>query len=334
MNTNKFREFLQEKKLDEGNIEQCVMIAERFADYVKKSAPTPDYTPTLSDIEAFSAILIRESLNVRDNYIALAYYGQFVQNNDIFRAAIEVLDGREVMDNLYQKLADEVGTEKRDEVFAGIDLPPLGITPVQKAEITTSVMASLEKLVDPETCQKLLAGSLRSLPEDAYLEDRQKYLESKDIDAFLARRGEEFIAYLEQLQRNGKLFFTQEVTEEVIEFVRENPIISQGVREGNIIYEVKIPYMTKEYLAETDEQLKKYHYCHCPWARESIKKGDAHVSPTFCNCSAGFVKKPWEVMLGQPLEAEIVESVLTGGQWCKIAIHLPEHVVEKKTVNE
>jgi hypothetical protein len=39
------------------------------------------------------------------------------------------------------------------------------------------------------------------------------------------------------------------------------------------------------------------------------------------------VKKPWEVMLGQPLEAEIVESVLTGGQWCKIAIHLPEQAI-------
>jgi hypothetical protein len=283
MNTNEFRKYLQEKNLDGDQIRQCVTIAERFANYVKKSAPAPDYTPTLHDVEAFSAILIRESLNVRDNYIALAHYGRFVQNNDIFRAAIEVLDGREVMNNLYQKLADELGDAKRDEIFAGIDLPPLGITPVQKAEITASVMARLEKLVDPETCRKLLADSLRSFPEDAYLEDRQKYLESKDIDAFLARRGAEFIAYLEQLQRDGNLFFTQEVTDEVIDFVRENPIVAQGIRDGSTIYEVKIPYMTREYLAEMDEQLKKYHYCHCPWARESIKKGNASVSPTFCN---------------------------------------------------
>jgi hypothetical protein len=51
------------------------------------------------------------------------------------------------------------------------------------------------------------------------------------------------------------------------------------------------------------------------------------VSPTFCQCSAGFPKKPWEVIFGRALEAEVVESVLKGDPWCKIAIHLPEEAV-------
>ena len=94
-----------------------------------------------------------------------------------------------------------------------------------------------------------------------------------------------------------------------------------------MLYEVKIPYMTLEYLAETDERLRRYYYCHCPWVRESLKEGDVSVSPTFCLCSAGFHKKSWEVIFEQPLEAEIVQTALKGDPWCKIAIYLPEEAL-------
>jgi hypothetical protein len=32
------------------------------------------------------------------------------------------------------------------------------------------------------------------------------------------------------------------------------------------------------------------------------------------------------VIFGQKLKAEVIESVLQGDDWCKIAIHLPEGV--------
>ena len=158
------------------------------------------------------------------------------------------------------------------------------------------------------------------------MEDRKKYLECGSLDSYLIRKGQEFIAELEKLQGEGKRYFTQVITDEVIDFVRNTPLIAQGVREGNTLFEVKIPYMTKEYLAETDDRMKRYYYCHCPWVRESIRSGEISVPPMFCLCSAGFVKKPWEVIFDQPLEAEAVETVLQGDKWCKIAIQLPEGV--------
>jgi len=94
-------------------------------------------------------------------------------------------------------------------------------------------------------------------------------------------------------QREGRLFFAQEVTDDVLAFVRAEPEIGGGVRAGNIVYETKIPFLTKEYLAETDPTLKRSYYCHCPWAREAIRSGE-EVAPIFCNCSAGFHKKPWK----------------------------------------
>ncbi len=328
MDREGFRRFLQGRDTPEGKIDQFIAVASRFEDFLRESPPRRPRTPTSGDVEAFSAALITDGLNTRDSFVALARYGQFLKNNEMYRAVVELIDGSEAMENLYNKLGESVGQQLRDKIFRGIELPPLGTLSSQKPRTTQALMERLDRMVDPETCKEILGGSLRDLEDEDYLELKRKYLETEDVDAFLRTRGEDFIALLEQCRTEGKLFFTQEVTDEVIEFVREHPAISQGVRDGNVIYEVKIPYMAKEYLAETDERMKRYHYCHCPWIRESIKTGDVDVSPTFCHCSAGFVKKPWEVILGQPLEAEVVESVLKGDMWCKIAIHLPEHLTE------
>ena len=96
-----------------------------------------------------------------------------------------------------------------------------------------------------------------------------------------------------------------------------------GMRVGNIVYETKIPFLTKKYLAESDPLMKHYYYCHCPWAREAIKSGDK-VAPIFCNCSAGFHKKPWEMALNQKIQVDVLESVLRGDPHCRFVIHLPE----------
>jgi hypothetical protein len=316
MDREGFRTLLLERQVPEDQIEQFVALAERFEGFAGQP-------PTAADVRAFSAMLVEEGLNTWDNFLTLVRYGRFTGNDPLYVAAVELLDGSEALQGLYDKLARAVGEEKRDEVFAGIDLPPLGTPSTEKPRFTQAVMARLERLVDPETCRQVLSSGLRDLQDEWYVAERTKYQESGNIDAYLARKGQEFISQLEQIRDEGGLYFTQPITDEVIEFVQSQPEIRQGVRQGNVLYEIKIPYMAREYLAETDEQLKRYYYCHCPWVRESLKAGDVAVSPTFCLCSAGFHKKTWEVIFEQSLQAEIVETVLKGDPWCKIAIHLP-----------
>jgi hypothetical protein len=325
MDKERFRTYLEESNLSEDMIERTIPLAQRFEDFLEESRqPGSASFRTPKAVNDFSAMLIREGLNTRDNYVALARYGRFVKDNDIYIAIVELLDGSEALDNLYEKLGKSVGEQKRDEILAGIELPPLGTPSTQKPSITQAVMERLEGMVDPETCQRILSSGLRTLQDEWFLQGRETYQASKTFDEFLGRRGQDFIAQLEEIKREGGLFFTQEITDQVIDFVQSRPEVRQGVREGNILYEAKIPYMTREYLAETDERMKRYYYCHCPWVRESLKAGDVSVSPAFCHCSAGFHKKAWEVILDQPLEAEMVESVLRGDPWCKFAIHLPE----------
>jgi hypothetical protein len=318
MDKEAFREFLRGRKTPADKIDSFVARAEKFEHRIGDKAPTKE------DVLAFSAQMVRDGENTYENYIALARYGLFVKNRAIYVAVVELLDGTEAMDNLHARLAEAVGKQKRDEVFAGLTLPVLGTPNAARPAFTQAVMARLENLIAPEVYRPLLANCLRTLGERDPAE-REKFLACKNLDEFLQKKGDEFIAYLEQLKRENRLYFTQEITDDVIAYVEKHPEIRQGVRVGNVIYEAKIPYSTVEFLAATDPQMKRYHYCHCPWVKESLRANDVRVSPTFCLCSAGFHKKFWENVFGKPVQVYVVETVLQGDPWCKFAIHVPEN---------
>ena len=320
MNQEAFREFLRGRKTYADKIEAFVAIADKFERLLGESK-----LPAKDAVLAFSRQMIRDGENTYENYIALARYGLFTENRAGYIAVVELLDGAEAMDNFHARLAQVAGEQKRDEVFAGLELPTLGTPNSNKPAFTQAVMARLENLIAPEVYRPLLANCLRTLG-NADPAERAKFLACKNLDEFLQKKGNEFIASLEQLKRENRLYFTQEITDEVIAYVEDHPEIRQGVHADNLIYEAKIPYNTVAYLAATDEQTKRYHYCHCPWVKESLRANDVRVSPKFCECSAGFHKKYWEGVFGQPLKAEVIETVLDGARWCEFAIHLPEEV--------
>ena len=321
-----FRTYLSERNLPEEHLDPFVALVERFEQYLVDAGragaldgATPD------DVNGFSAALIAAGDNTWDNYIALLRYASFVQNRPFFIAVMEYLDGAEALSNLHRKVGESLGESVRDKLFDGIDLPPLGTPNTVKARLTQPVIERLET-TDPAACATILSSGLRDL-EDAWYEDaKAMYAEAGSIDAFLKARRAKFLAELEKHREAGTWWFVQVITDDVIDYVRRHPEVSTGIRDGNVIYEAKIPYMAMEYLAETDERMKRYYYCHCPWVRESILAG-TQVSSAFCNCSSAFHKKTWEVVLGRPLRAEVVETVLRGDPWCRFAIHLPEEIV-------
>jgi len=158
-------------------------------------------------------------------------------------------------------------------------------------------------------------------PKEYYLPMRQKFLESKSLDDFLSKRHQEAVELLEKHSREKSMFYAQEIDDEVVEFVRGNQEIMGGAREGGIIYETKIPYMAKKYLHEKDEKMKRYYACHCAWVREAIKSG-LEISPNFCYCSAGYHKRPWDIIFDEPVKADVIETVLKGDLVCRFAIHI------------
>jgi hypothetical protein len=62
----------------------------------------------------------------------------------------------------------------------------------------------------------------------------------------------------------------------------------------------------------------KYPTCYCPLASE-IKET---LSPTYCNCSVGWLKEMYETVTGKPVRVEVLETVKRGGQACRFNVNL------------
>lgn len=323
MDREGFRALLLTRNLDEAGIEDSIALAERFEAFLDAH---PDLSPARA-VAAFSRLLIDEGQNTEANYLALARYGIFVKSNEIYVAVLELLDGAEAQGNLYRLVGERFGKGIRDEVFAGIGLSPLGAPSPDKPHHVHPVLARLAERVGAEARRELLSGCLRDLPDEYFLDDRQKYVEARDIDDYLEKQHQTFIEQLEACQREGKLFFAQPVTDEVISLVRNDPEIGSGRREGAVLYVSKIPYQAVQFLAETDPVLKRYYACHCPWAREAIRHGDVQLEEALCACSGGFHKRSWEVIFERSLRVDVLESVLGGDMRCRFAIHLPEEAL-------
>lgn len=322
MSNEKFRLYLIGRQIPENEIHQHVYLADQFESFIEEICPAGQ-TPSIEHARAFIARLYEQNEDTYQNILALARYGRFTQNNAVFLAALELVDGGEAMENLYVRLGRSDGEPVRDQIFRDLDLPSPGTPNLEKARrMQVVIQRMIDELGEGLTCH-LLSDCLRDLQDDDFACDRQRYMEYPIFDDYLELKREEFLIQLEEIMNSGGLYFNQEITPEVIAYVRNNPEISSGARKDNLLYVTKIPYMAKEYLAESDPDQKRYYYCHCPWARESLKPGEKRVPSIFCCCSAGFIKKPWEGIFNQPLRVDVLQSVLKGDLQCRFAIHLP-----------
>ena len=321
MDRQGFQEFLESRDLTDEEIKASLDLAERFERY-HNSLGHPENVREV--VTAFSTQLAASGEDTLANYYTLARYGLFMEDDDLYVVVVELLDGAEALGNLFEKANKVLGQDRRDLVFQGIPIPGMGTPNELKVELNKRVMSRLVEVADPSECDQILSNSLRDLDDRWFQDEKKLYEQCGSLDEFLDINAQNFIAMLEKINKEDGLFFTQKITDEVLDYVRQEPLIARGIREGDVLYEVKIPHMTAEFLAETDPRMKRYYYCHCPWVKEALKDGEPDIPPVFCQCSAGFHKKRWEVIFDQPLKAEVVESVLAGDDWCRIAIQLPE----------
>ncbi len=326
---DRFKQRLFEKENPPDKVEDSVTLLTDYYEFLQKSNKNLENANS-EDFYKFSEILIEQGRNTGFSYEVFIIFGQFINNHALIKLGREVFDGSEVMANLSKRLIEEYGQDFRDEIFQDIAVPPLGIDPKDKPEYTKKLISRFQDKVGEQICEEFLAKGLR----DPYYEwrkpDRERFLKSKNIDEFLAEKRKRFIKSLEEHEKEGTLFFTQEINQEVLEYVKNQPGIEGGVRKGNVLTVSKIPHETSKYLNEEDEMLKAYYYCHCPWVKESIKDGSVDEIPNvFCNCSGGYYKNYWEIVLDQPIKVKTVKTVLNGDPICEFDVILPDDIVKK-----
>lgn len=179
----------------------------------------------------------------------------------------------------------------------------------------------LKETIDPETLKTILYKVRHGLKVSQCEWARKEYLEIGDMDAFLKKHLETEIKHFEELNREGKDFYGQDVTDEVLAFILSHPSMMAPVRNGNKLLVTAFPANIKEYLKADTEQKKRYYACHCPFAKESILQ-EQTVSATLCNCSLGHVMNFVEAFLGKPLNGRVLTSVLNGDLLCTYEIDI------------
>jgi hypothetical protein len=327
MDKEGFRKYLtdRDQPIPEDQIVKNMKMVERFEEFLKQFDRTLE-TATEEEFSKFSQILIEEGSNTYLDYAGISRYAYFIQNMELYLPILAIFDGGEVMNVLRERLGEHAGEEKRDKILPKDELPPLGMPDTEKVKVTKKVLEKMEKVLDPSDCKKILADVAHGLPRDFRKGEREKYLKAGSIDEYLKQKRATSIAELEKHRDEGTLFYNQYISDEVVEFVKSRSDVLSGERRGNTIYHTKIPYMVQEFLEAKDEKMRRYYACHCPWARESILDDSMDVSSNFCHCSGGFTKQSWEAALDQPLEYEMVKSVLRGDEECSFVINLPKDV--------
>jgi hypothetical protein len=332
MDETGFRELLGTRHLEPAQVERSVAAVRRFEEFLQRCRPDATAArATAGDAERFLEELDRTASHAANDpaadALAIGRYALLTHNDEVLVAVLERIDGADVPANLSGKLADLVGGERRDEVFAGLQIPPISAPGEQKSAFMRELVERLVGRIDAETVTTALTSGLHFVPRWAFAEERKRYLAAPDIDAFIEDEHRRYVAHLARLKDEGTLYYTQPITDDVLTYVRDTPTCGGGVRHGDEIHVTKIPYQADLYLHETDEVRRRHLCCHCPWARESILHPETSVSARFCECSAGFEKQYWDAVLDEPVRVDVVRSVLQGDPVCEFAVHLPASVV-------
>jgi len=324
MKRDEFRALLSDSQYtDEQQLacEKGVVLLETYLADLPESVALE--TATAAHVSSFAADLICRELNERHHLVGVYFYAGMIENASLQVGTLELVDGFEILGNLHQVIGEELGTDVQADIFQGVELPALGTTTLEWTQVNAIVFPRLQDAASPETVKKILRSGLRNMPDAHYLPIKERYEGFADIDAFLEDRGKRHLDNLIKQRDEGTPYFNQFIDDSVIDFVRQTPEIGRGVRQGNTIIEIKIPHQSIEYLATTDVKTKQYRVCHCPVVKESMLHDDLTISAAFCDYCPSFNAKPWEVIFGQKLQYEVLESALRGGIWCKFAIHLP-----------
>lgn len=180
---------------------------------------------------------------------------------------------------------------------------------------TRCAMQRLEDCADGIACREIMTRCACHYPKSDLQNVRAAFAESGDIDQVLELLLEKFESFLESVLHLDQATILE---------LRERGWGLAGVRDGNRIIATKIPKSAflKAYLTEPDPEARRALYCHCPRVRNGVGLNQS-IPLTYCYCGAGFYRSLWEEILQQPVEVEMLESVLSGGEVCRVAIVLP-----------
>jgi hypothetical protein len=320
---NAFRSYLKGRKLSATTIESSVAAVREFEKYLKKRRITLK-SAGLDALRDYISLLIEENQNSKDRLVAIARYCYFAKKNDLYIYFTGLLGASDVLPAIGERLATIAGKAAQRRVFDDLKMPPLGSPQDSYPKLTKTILDRMEAELPAPTCRDILTWNYHNVPVEAFKDSKERFEKAASVDEYLKREHEGLIKELEDCMTEGRPWFEQEITPEVVEFVRGNQEICTGLRQGDKVYLTKIPYAPKQFLKEKDPTMRKYYACHCQLVRTALRDGKLKIPATFCYCSAGFEKLHFDAIFDEPVEVELLETPLKGDARCRFAIKIPK----------
>ena len=323
MMENEFRKHLEGRGLNAETINFSIAAVGELEEYIGKKRTTFEVA-SLGMLKDYVSSLMEAGSNSLERLVAIARYCSFARKNDYLVYLVSLFGARNVLPDIGERLAAIASNETRNRVFEGFELPPLGSSQEAYPRLTKMIMDRMEAELPAETCRTVLTWNYHNVPIESFKEKKERFDKASSIDDYLRDEHRRFVEELELHVKEGRIWFEQEITPEVLDFVKGNQEICTGVRHGDRIYVTKIPFAPKQYLTEKDPVMKRYYACHCQLARTAIRDGKPKISRNFCYCSAGYEKLRFDAIFGEPVEVEVLESALDGDERCRFANKIPE----------
>lgn len=232
------------------------------------------------------------------------------------------------LNNFRCEVCSALGDEFWETLTDGLILPDIETENKCQCRNMYAFMSRFEEKADKEIIRSILCKVRHGLRLSQSSWARDEFLQIGDLDAFLKKHHDAELKNFIKLNKENKDFYGQEITNEVLEFIRKNPAMLAPVRKGNKLTCIAFPCNMKEYLKATDSTTKRYHACHCPFAKESILS-EKTVSAALCYCSLGHVMNFSEAFLDRELEGRVVHSVLMGDMTCEYEITIPDDIMKQ-----
>jgi len=260
--------------------------------------------------------------NTIPNFVILMRYFKMSERHDLFIHLTKFTGAIGVVESILTKLSKVANPLTTKEIMDQVTPPVLGTNLLEITHFTKDFIALLEKKLSDKELKMVLADNHHQIPKEAFIQEKIYYEHAPSLEVYLKELHQRKVDELTEFYQAKKVWFEQEITEEVINYVKSNQEIMSAVLKDDALYITKIPYDTTKYLHADNDIDKAYYLCHCPFAREAVKHYGDYISANWCYCSGGFTKFPFDIIFDQPLEIELLESALRLDGLCRFKIDL------------
>ncbi len=328
MKADEYREHLRKQGVPEAEIEERINVIRAFEEGLSELG-VKLASAGKAQIGQYAKRMIRNGSNTLANFERLSAYALWLGLRAQYVALVELTDCHNGMEKLMEIIEKRHGAEIRGQIFRE-PMPPLGVDEQERYRHTQTITARMAELLPEEERRRVWFLVQHGISaEDWRLSDateKERYSGCQTLGEFLEQKRKYRNAALTRMHDQNELWYTMELTDEVLQFLTCEYHMQIGEHNGRKgIVVTKVPYQADRFLRETDEKLKRYYACHCPLIREAILR-DEPITADVCYCSLGHASHYLAGMGLHTLEGEVLESAAQGDARCRFIFYLPEEI--------